>query len=242
MPARQQVHNPLHLALLCPFGATSRTPLDERPRVLGSRWKGASVAVRELDPNRLGDHLDRLYRAAWAFCGSREQAEDLVQDTFLRVLGRRRLLHRDNDLGYLLRVLRNTYLDQRRTAQRRPEPVPLDEALALGDDGVAALEARAVYAAIAALPAGCRDALVAVDVLGLSYREAARALRTHESALTSRVHRGRSQVARRLRGEQVEPQVKRAVRRSGPSAPGPAASGGSTGLPQARRCARGVAT
>jgi RNA polymerase sigma-70 factor, ECF subfamily len=164
---------------------------------------------RELDPNRLPEHVDRLYRAAWAICGSREQAEDLVQDTFLRVLGRRRLLHSENDVGYLLRTLRNTYLDQRRSEMRRPQVEPLDEKLAVSEDGATALEARAVYGAIAALPAGCRDALVAVDVLGLSYREAARALRTREAALTSRLYRGREQVARRLRGEQVVPQVVR---------------------------------
>ncbi len=45
---------------------------------------------RQLDPARLGDHLDRLYRAAWALAGSREDAEDLVQETYARVswLGR----------------------------------------------------------------------------------------------------------------------------------------------------------
>jgi hypothetical protein len=40
---------------------------------------------RTLDPAQLGDHLDRLYRAAWALCGSREDAEDLVQETYARV-------------------------------------------------------------------------------------------------------------------------------------------------------------
>jgi RNA polymerase sigma-70 factor (ECF subfamily) len=162
---------------------------------------------RQLDPNTLGEHVDRLYRAAWAICGSREQAEDLVQDTFVRVLGRRRFLHSENDLGYLLRTLRNTYLDQRRSDLRRPQLEPLDEAESPVQDELAAIEARAVYAAISALPAGCRDALVAVDVLGLSYREAARALRTRESTITSRLYRARSQVARTLRGEQVEPAV-----------------------------------
>ena len=49
---------------------------------------------RPLDPSRLGDHLDRLYRAAWAFSGSREEAEDLVQETYARVLARPRLLRR----------------------------------------------------------------------------------------------------------------------------------------------------
>src|SRR5436189_4326332 len=56
---------------------------------------------RQLDPTRLGDHLDRLYRAAWALCGSREDAEDLVQETYARVLSRPRLLRREDDLGYL---------------------------------------------------------------------------------------------------------------------------------------------
>jgi DNA-directed RNA polymerase specialized sigma24 family protein len=42
-----------------------------------------------LDPRHAGDHIDRLYRAAWALCGSREDAEDLVQETYARVLGRR---------------------------------------------------------------------------------------------------------------------------------------------------------
>ena len=48
---------------------------------------------RLLDPARLADHVDRLYRAAWLLCGSREDAEDLVQDTYARVLSRPRRLH-----------------------------------------------------------------------------------------------------------------------------------------------------
>ena len=49
-----------------------------------------------------------LYRAAWALCGSRHEAADLVQDTFAQVLKRARLLRSDNEVGYLLRALRNT--------------------------------------------------------------------------------------------------------------------------------------
>jgi RNA polymerase sigma-70 factor (ECF subfamily) len=61
-------------------------------------------------PAALGDHVDRLYRAAWALCGSREDAEDLVQETFAKVLAKPRFLRNDDDLGYLLRVLRNTFV------------------------------------------------------------------------------------------------------------------------------------
>jgi hypothetical protein len=74
---------------------------------------------RKLDPARLGDHLDRLYRAAWALCGSREEAEDLVQETYARLLARPRFLRNDDDLGYLLHALRNTFLNQKRTESRR---------------------------------------------------------------------------------------------------------------------------
>ena len=70
----------------------------------------------------MGDHLDRLYRAAWALCGSREDAEDLVQETYSSVLARPRLLRREDDLGYLLRALRNTFLTQKRTKGRRLRP------------------------------------------------------------------------------------------------------------------------
>ena len=160
---------------------------------------------RVLDPQKLGDHLDRLFRAAWALCGSREEAEDLVQDTYARVLARPRLVRGDDDLWYLLRALRNTFISQRRAAARRPRPADVEiEALALPDksggaaDPQAATEAREVYAAIAALPPKYRDAIVAIDVVGMSYVEAARALRVREGTVTSRLSRARDRVAESL--------------------------------------------
>jgi RNA polymerase sigma-70 factor, ECF subfamily len=168
------------------------------------------MAVRELDRTSLGDHLDRLYRAAWALCGSRQEAEDLVQETFVRVMARPRLLHKDDDLGYLLRALRNTFLTGLRAAERRPVPEPVDSRIELLEDNgardpEAAAEAREVYAAIAALPPKCRDALVAVDVIGLTYREAARSLRVRSETITSRLYRARGLVASQLRTPEEGP-------------------------------------
>jgi RNA polymerase sigma-70 factor (ECF subfamily) len=161
------------------------------------------VAARQLDPECLGDHLDRLYRAAWGFCGSREDAEDLVQETYARVLVRPRLIRREDDLGYLLRALRNTFLAGRRGKAARTTSVPLDEELDARAGPVPAdpeelAEQRRVYAAIAELPADYRDALVAVDVAGLCYREAATALRVPEGTVTSRLARARDRVAEAL--------------------------------------------
>jgi len=160
---------------------------------------------RPLDPDRLGDHLDRLYRAAWALCGSREDAEDLVQETYARVLSRPRLIRNEDDLGYLLRALRNTFLTRLRTESRRLRSEPLPEQLdGLPDprarDPQDAVEAREVYATIAALPEDFRDVLVAVDVAGLSYKEAAKALRIREGTVMSRLYRARQQVVRSIDG------------------------------------------
>ncbi len=159
--------------------------------------------MRNLDPEALTQHVDRLYRAAWALCGSREDAEDLVQETFARVLARPRVLHGDGELYYLMRVLRNTFLTSRRSASRRPQTVAeIDDAVAADARPMGqperALEVHEIYATIAALPEDFRLALVAVDVLGLSYREAARALHTREATITTRLFRARRRVAAEL--------------------------------------------
>jgi RNA polymerase sigma-70 factor (ECF subfamily) len=159
-----------------------------------------SPGPHQLDPQSLGDHVDRLYRGARGMCGSREEAEDLVQETFARVLRRPRILRGDNDLGYLMRVLRNTFISTRRAASRRPQTEPLPERLDLVEDRRAVrpqseLEFGELYAAIAALPSDFRDALVAVDMVGLSYREAAGALRVCEATVTTRLRLARGRVA-----------------------------------------------
>jgi RNA polymerase sigma-70 factor (ECF subfamily) len=158
--------------------------------------------VRELDPERIGDHLDRLYRAALGLCGSREEAEDLVQETYAQVLRRPRFLQGDDDLRYLLRALRNTFLAKRRTALRRPQTLPIPDGFdppdrrSPGPDRAA--EWSDLYQAISVLPPSFRDTIVAIDLVGLSYREAARLLRTREATITTRLHRARQQVARAL--------------------------------------------
>jgi RNA polymerase sigma-70 factor (ECF subfamily) len=155
----------------------------------------------DLEPEALGDHLDRLYRAAWALCGSREDAEDLVQETYTRVLAKRRTIGRKEDtLPYLLAVLRNTYVSSLRKRDRRPRTAPLEDSenrLAASESAspTTQLAAREVFSAIAALPEDQRDALAAVDVAGLSYQEAANALEVPVGTIMSRLYRGRNRVA-----------------------------------------------
>jgi RNA polymerase sigma-70 factor (ECF subfamily) len=163
--------------------------------------------MARLDPQSLVTHVDRLYRVAWALCGSREEAEDLVQETAARVLAKPRRLHGQDELAYLVRALRNTFLLSRRTRSRRPQEVAtLEQVEWMGGVGRSAgtglpelaLEARELFAAIAALPDDFRHALVAVDVAGLSYKEAADLLGTREATIASRLFRARERVVQEL--------------------------------------------
>jgi RNA polymerase sigma-70 factor (ECF subfamily) len=164
-----------------------------------------------LDPQTLPRHTDRLYRAAWALCGSPEDAQDLVQETFARVLARPRFVRGQSELAYLMQVLRNTFLTQRRTASRRPQistatieqMEPVDPRT--GDRPEEAAQAHEVLATIAALAEDQRLALIAVDVVGLSYREAARVLGTREATIATRVFRARERVARALTQDESPP-------------------------------------
>jgi RNA polymerase sigma-70 factor, ECF subfamily len=163
--------------------------------------------MRVLDASTLPRHLDRLYRAAWALCGNREDAEDLVQETFARVLARPRLLHGDQELPYLMAAMQNTLRSRHRHAARRPAiAATLDDTVAEDKTPTTrpewALEIKDVYATIAALPDRYRTAIVAVDVLGLSYREASNALKIPEATITTRLHRARRYLLARLSAPQ----------------------------------------
>jgi RNA polymerase sigma-70 factor (ECF subfamily) len=144
--------------------------------------------------------LDRLHRAAWALSGSVHDAEDLVQETLAGVLARPRRLRRGDPGPYLMQALRNTYLTGVRKAGRRPRTtgLPVDESAVMASSIAqpeVALEQREAVAAIAALPTEFRLALVAVDVVGLSQREAARALDVREPTIGTRVFRARERLA-----------------------------------------------
>jgi RNA polymerase sigma-70 factor (ECF subfamily) len=162
-----------------------------------------NAGLRQLDFDRLPDHRDRLFRAAYAMCGSRENAEDLVQETYVRVLQRPRFLRRDDDLGYLLRVLRNTWINSYKERQRRPKTVEFDESVDFvvdpdADPSVSVADVQTLYAAVHELSPPLRDTLIAVDVLGLSYKQAAQALHVRQGTIMSRLFRARNTMAERL--------------------------------------------
>jgi RNA polymerase sigma-70 factor, ECF subfamily len=165
---------------------------------------GLPAQVGLLDPLRVADHADRLHRAALGLCGNRHDAEDLVQETVARVLARPRRLHNADELAYLVCALRNTFLVLRARAARRPILTAIDESLletqasAAVSSVDASVSAHEVLRAVAELPPHARDVIVAVDLAGLSYADAARSLAVPEGTVMSRLHRARERVARRL--------------------------------------------
>ena len=105
-----------------------------------------------------------------------------------------------------MRALRNTHLTNLRTASRRPRTteLPVDESAAMQSSQPSpdvVLEQRETFDAIAGLPDDFRAALVAVDIVGLSYREAADVFGTREATIATRLFRARRGVAQALSGE-----------------------------------------
>ena len=208
-----------------PASAPVREQLDDRMRGMRAEPRrrrhrpgnpGAGNQRSEADVNRqLTDHTDRLFRAAYALCGTRAGAEDLVEETFARALERPRL-PRGSGPAHLMRVLHDASVDFGRaasagqvTGSARGLGWVADQG---GDPGELALHVRLAYAAVTELPPPLRAAVVAVDVAGLCHRDAARALRIGQGTLRSRVFRARERIAAALEGSQARAGDERGTR------------------------------
>ena len=143
-------------------------------------------------------HLDRMVAAARALCGNHADADDLVQDVMLSLLQRPRRVKTGSQLAYLMTMLRNAQVDRYRAAARRQTTSiddadePEDPRSGLRPDR--AVEGREVLDAVYRLESPFRETVVAVDVLGLSYKEAAKALDVPVGTVMSRLARGRERV------------------------------------------------
>ncbi len=157
-----------------------------------------SRASRQLEPQAAADHLTRLYRLAVGMCGSRVLAEDLVQETYVRVLARPRLVHGD-EFSYLARALRNVFINHVRAEKRRgqvaaPEDLDPPDPRPTADPPTVALN-RALYRTIAELPEDQRNVVAAVDLAGMTYAETASLLGIPAGTVMSRLYRARERVA-----------------------------------------------
>ncbi|MFH1842625.1 MAG: RNA polymerase sigma factor [bacterium] len=146
-------------------------------------------------------HASAVFRFAWGLCGDRSTAEDLVSETFVRILTKAPKIETRTALAYLLAVARNTFLTGRR---RRRAEVPLSDQLSdrlpaplFDPDSRLDDQARldTVIAALRNVPEGERAALLLRVDHDLSYDDIAAALGTTPGAAKVRVHRARMRLA-----------------------------------------------
>ena len=162
---------------------------------------------------------DQVYRVARRLVGSREEAEDLVQDTYARAFRSwRSYTPGTNMRAWLLRILTNLNIDRGRRSQRAPDTTPLEEgdyylankvAAAEGEQAldhervVERLSQDGIVDALSEVPHDFRDVIVLVDIGEFSYAEAAQILDVPIGTVMSRLHRGRRILKQRLAEETV---------------------------------------
>jgi RNA polymerase sigma-70 factor (ECF subfamily) len=145
-------------------------------------------------------HADRLYAVVLRVSGDRHEAEEVVQESFLRAWRNiRRFQGRSQFFTWLYRIGVNEARRSQERRRKRPQSAPLADAQAQVPDERHAPEARAeahelrraLEAAILALPLDYRMPLVLRDVEGLSTAQAAAVMQLGEAAFKSRLHRAR---------------------------------------------------
>ena len=157
---------------------------------------------------------DQVYRVARRLVSSREEAEDLMQETYARAFRSWRSYQPGTNLrAWLLRILTNLNIDRGRRVQRSPDIQPLEEgdyflynrieetAGAPNVDEERVIERFSqddAVAALSAVPHDFRDAIVLVDIGDFSYQDAAQILDIPVGTVMSRLHRGRRILKREL--------------------------------------------
>src|SRR3954452_289694 len=152
-----------------------------------------------LNPEIAAEHRSRLLDVALSLTRSRPLAEDLTQETYVRVLAKPRSLREGAVFPYLVRSLRNVCKDYWRNEQRRPQVIgdldPEDPNLRHDRHPENEVIAAEIYTAVNKLPEDFRRVVAAVDMFGLSYSQAAGSLKIPTGTVMSRLSRGRNQLA-----------------------------------------------
>ncbi len=179
------------------------------------------IAAEARDRSRFEDEAlgfaDQVYRVARRLVGSREEAEDLVQETYVRAFRSwRSFTPGTNMRAWLLRILTNLNVDRGRRVQRTPQTQPLEEtdyylanklASAAGEEAldqdhvVERLSQDSVVTALSEISPQFREVVVLVDIGDFTYADAAQILDVPIGTVMSRLHRGRRALKQRLAEE-----------------------------------------
>ena len=162
---------------------------------------------------------DQVYRVARHLASSREDADELMQETYARAFRSWRSFQPGTNMrAWLLRILTNLNIDRGRRQQRAPQMQPLEandyflyDRLAENGDGVSdedkvveRLSQDDIVTALSVVPHDFRDVLVLVDLGDFSYADAAQILDIPVGTVMSRLHRGRRILKRELAESALE--------------------------------------
>jgi RNA polymerase sigma-70 factor, ECF subfamily len=163
---------------------------------------------------------DQVYSVARHLSGSREEAEDLVQETYARAFRSWRSFTPGTNLrAWLMRIMTNLNIDRGRRRQRSPDTQPLEEgdyylynrlSDSISDDNpqedqvLRRLSQNDAVTALSAVPHDFRDVVVLVDIGDFSYQDAAQILDIPIGTVMSRLHRGRRILKKELADTVVE--------------------------------------
>ncbi|AKK08431.1 RNA polymerase sigma factor SigE [Corynebacterium testudinoris] len=159
----------------------------------------------------VAEHADSVYRLAFRLSGNQYDAEDLTQETFMRVFRSLKHYQPGTFEGWLHRITTNLFLDMvRHRSKIRMEALPEDYERVVGTDmtpeqafNIANLD-PALQDALDDLGADFRVAVVLCDVVGMSYDEIADTLGVKMGTVRSRIHRGRSQLRASLEAAAID--------------------------------------
>jgi RNA polymerase sigma-70 factor (ECF subfamily) len=162
------------------------------------------------------EHMPALYSAALRMTRNAADAEDLVQETFLRAYRAFGSFTEGTNLrAWLYRILTNTYINAYRARKRRPEQADVEDVEDLylyhrlspdgsplsrsaEEEALASFTDDEVKAAIESLPEAFRMAVLLADVEGFSYKEIAEITDVPIGTVMSRIHRGRRALQKAL--------------------------------------------
>jgi len=189
----------------------------------GPDTEARRIAAEERDRVRFEEDAlelaDQVYRVARRLVGTREEAEDLVQETYARAFRSWKSFTPGTNLrAWLFRILTNLNVDRGRKVQRSPQTQPLEEsdyylankvASTAGEEALEAdeiverLSQDSIVKALSEIPSQYRDAVVLVDIGDFTYADAAQILDVPIGTVMSRLHRGRRALKQHLAEEAV---------------------------------------
>lgn len=194
----------------------SSNALFERPETLSEACCSESTQLEQVREEAIS-YIDALYRTALRMTGNPADAEDLVQETYLRAFRAIDQFKPGTNLrAWLFKIQTNAFINEYRKRTRRPRNTPLDDVeeyylyshlvesgvqpspSITEDEILAQIDDAEVFQALDELPENFRQVVLLADVEGFAYREIAEILDVPVGTVMSRLHRARKRLKERL--------------------------------------------